>query len=512
MAQYVSELVTDEEIKKWKVNDNIVINAGTGSGKSYFVLNKLVQHTRKNNERILLLVPRNSIMKQFEKYLTLKDTHIEIKTYQWLEQRILKNAELFLQYDYIVCDEAHYFVNESAFNITTHLSFKELLQLKTKRLFLSATLGMLPMILKELNLTLVEYNLKQTTEHISEIRFFGKNNDTRKEYYLNALSQALHHNEKCLVFVNDLNEAKELLAHFPEDAVLYYNKNNHIKLKSESLLTLEQQEYMFESELLPKPIVITTSIMEMGVTLKDKQLKHIFTDGVNSDSIIQMIGRKRPYDDMDKLVVHIRSYSGRQIAGYRTQRKMNFEALHYLKETGYDAQLFLAKYPLKKMSNRKEIYGVYETVENGQLCYVMNEMYFILLQKEVAEYDCYLKDNSLGFEKGIATHFPNVPWEVHTATKNEQASLLRFLMRFVNLPIYEQETKDKIIKEIDYKVNGRLMRSPKQLNTALLSKNIPMQIMTKRDKRRYIISNDVQIENPFRNKTYWVIEYLQGDE
>ena len=44
MAQRVSDIIKAHDIEQWRIGDKILINARTGSGKTYFVNNKLIYY------------------------------------------------------------------------------------------------------------------------------------------------------------------------------------------------------------------------------------------------------------------------------------------------------------------------------------------------------------------------------------------------------------------------------------------------------------------------------------
>ena len=53
------------------------------------------------------------------------------------------------------------------------------------------------------------------------------------------------------------------------------------------------------NQTLKKRILITTNVLDVGVDLKDRSLKHIFIENHDLTTVVQCIGRKRPIDDKD---------------------------------------------------------------------------------------------------------------------------------------------------------------------------------------------------------------------
>ena len=79
IKKYVSELI-GEEYKKWKEGDTVIITTPTGSGKTSFVLSKLLQQAVEENMHILYLCNRKVLSEQFreqskQKLINIKTVH-----------------------------------------------------------------------------------------------------------------------------------------------------------------------------------------------------------------------------------------------------------------------------------------------------------------------------------------------------------------------------------------------------------------------------------------------------
>lgn len=126
--------VVKEDYKLWRVGDEIFINAMTGTGKTSFVLDVLVEEAITRNEEILYLTNRKISLAQIKQKLgelqgiksydaqEISDfLGICVKTYQSLELQILERGISQVVYElkrfrWIVFDEAHYFMQDSLFN------------------------------------------------------------------------------------------------------------------------------------------------------------------------------------------------------------------------------------------------------------------------------------------------------------------------------------------------------------------------------------------------------------
>lgn len=100
----VSDLIKHEEIEKWQLGDRILITAGTGTGKTYFVMNSLTKHANTFGAKILLLVNRAPLQNQIQhNHQELgKSDLIDVRTYQSVENEILQGTHDFAEYKFIV--------------------------------------------------------------------------------------------------------------------------------------------------------------------------------------------------------------------------------------------------------------------------------------------------------------------------------------------------------------------------------------------------------------------------
>lgn len=155
--QYISDLI-GEDYKNW--HGIVVFDAGTNSGKTYFILNVLLPWAHKNHKCILFLCNRDALRNQVEhdasrlgrvefydeyyddeldRYvqgIDIKNKYeraIRVETYQWLETFLQKDvdaAKTFLRaFDYIVADEYHYMVTDASFNDHVDVSYEAIKEL-----------------------------------------------------------------------------------------------------------------------------------------------------------------------------------------------------------------------------------------------------------------------------------------------------------------------------------------------------------------------------------------------
>ena len=120
--KYFSDII-GTSYKDWK-NTQVIFDGGTGTGKTYFIVNILGKYARETGKKIIYLCNRSKLKKQtYENVeaLNLQDV-IYVTTYQALQSKIKCKKEIGY-FDYIISDECHYFTNDALFNEYTDLAY-----------------------------------------------------------------------------------------------------------------------------------------------------------------------------------------------------------------------------------------------------------------------------------------------------------------------------------------------------------------------------------------------------
>ena len=137
--KYISEVIKDN-YKNWKKGDIILIKSPTGSGKSEFIKKKLLNWCKDQHKSMLLLSNRTLLYKQqisdIESNLTGGFTKITLGLYQTFEESIEN-------YDYVVCDECHYFFEDASFNRFTDIIYKKIQNYGSVKIYAQISLQVL---------------------------------------------------------------------------------------------------------------------------------------------------------------------------------------------------------------------------------------------------------------------------------------------------------------------------------------------------------------------------------
>ena len=284
---------------RWEPGDKIILNGGTGSGKSTFTLKELPVLAGIIQERILFLVNRSKLKDQVEdkaeEIYEVDRQYVDITSYQKLES-IFKNdpeegRRMLDQYGYIVADECHYFWTDAPQNNYTELLYDTLLQWEQGvTLYCSATAEAFFDWLVEKGKVKKEhvYYIPADYSYVEGVTFY-------KEKQLQPLLDRILKTEKdskIVVFVSTAGRMKEMHEIYGKSASYVcsqYTKDREMKKICD--LNCIQNE-TFDTRLL-----FATSALDNGVNLKDRRIRHMFTELYDIDSIRQSLGRKRSLDN-----------------------------------------------------------------------------------------------------------------------------------------------------------------------------------------------------------------------
>ncbi len=166
--QYVTDIIGDDYLN-WKLRDKIVISTPTGSGKTTFILKKLLRNAAAQNKHLVYFcnrrilnfefqeIAKNQLLSSLEKGEQYLAAFLHVRTYQHAEicsefpdireidenDKVLRTLEVASKdILYYVFDEAHYFVSDASFNNKTNYWVRkkyEIVNCPAISVFLTAT-------------------------------------------------------------------------------------------------------------------------------------------------------------------------------------------------------------------------------------------------------------------------------------------------------------------------------------------------------------------------------------
>lgn len=347
---YVSEII-GEDYRNWNKGDIVKIKAQTGTGKTFFITgdkNTKGLIDKIENKNLLYICNRIELkrqvkldlLKKFEelhliykddntdkkdiiivenmkydinKLDKLKDIHnVTVTSYQELAERELDNIyyntnHTIENYDYIVCDECHFFLTDAGFNSKSFLSFFNIVKGKFEnsiRIFVSATIDE------------VERAIEISINENNEIW----NYDTNRDYsYLNTkyfkkLDDIVttikndRTDDKWLIFVKNKKEGIEL----SEKLQALNIDVEFIRAKVDS----KEKKNITSNNEFDCRVLISTKVLDNGVNIKDDSVKNIAVMSYDETTFIQEIGRLRiDINNAREINLYIPTFSYKNFAG-----------------------------------------------------------------------------------------------------------------------------------------------------------------------------------------------------
>lgn len=172
-GQRVSDLI-GQTYKEWNRWEPVFINAATGSGKTTFIIEKLLEEAGRNNKKILFFVNRNALKQQLiidfikiqkQKDIFFKESSVSyerdcpftwqkigkvmvvsyqsaIKFFKYSTAEGTDENSFMQEHNYVVFDECHFFMSDAEFNNATDLILDACVNncQKLTRIYMSATM------------------------------------------------------------------------------------------------------------------------------------------------------------------------------------------------------------------------------------------------------------------------------------------------------------------------------------------------------------------------------------
>lgn len=317
----------EEDYKNWQPRgvvshqkaSRIFIESPTGTGKSSFVLDKLFPFAAEKNYNILYLANRSALNQQIRNavarklkvkekikkdeatfYLPESFCCLTVINYQAISLDSTALETFLSDYAYIVFDEAHFFVEDSLFNAKTGLLLKSVLDASPDAvwIFLSATLdGSEDLLLTAADKiqpnNLIDANLNKVVFRDHCIVY--KNNYQSAVYTpsffrgIDDLMPVINRTagEKWLIFISSIQRGKALQQRIKKETgrkAVFLSSENKADKRWKTLSTEERYD---------EDVLITTKVLDNGVNISDKGVRHIVIPFCDQTEFMQMLGRRR---------------------------------------------------------------------------------------------------------------------------------------------------------------------------------------------------------------------------
>lgn len=489
MRTRVTDVITKEEAASWKPGSNVLISSPMGSGKSFFCKNMLYSIAKDVGGAVLMLIHRTNCVDQFKYEIETdgKADVIDVITYQSLEYGKLHNTSKQFdleKYKFVVCDEFHYFFNDSSFNNKTSVSFKMIMNnTASVHVFMSATGEDMSNYMKEYTQKNElpypkEYKIPFDYFFIKNLRFFYKE-ETMEE----LIEEGIAKGNKGIFFIQSAEKAYKLFAKYKKHCVFNCSANNG---KYYEYVDKEKIKNILKNERFEEQFLITTSCFDAGINIIDRNVKHVVIDIVDIGSLIQCIGRKRIQDDDDKINVYIKAMNNQKLAGLKRSMEEKVKMADYFAENDYSVEKLIEKYPMQNDINNiiydDLVYGANGKVIPNTYTKVINELMYFKKKSDIMEYETMMKKyGQFGYCKYLAKRFGF--YDAKTGRYaysmiHEEYELEKYLEQLVedDTVFLQLKDRDELIKKIGAKQNGKLLKKAQTLNQVLEEREIDYRI------------------------------------
>lgn len=342
--QYLAYILADAH-RWWKPGSKVFINAPTGAGKTTYQLTVLLKHALETGVEILYVSNRVTLHKQllrsvcalfnlpyeyYEGENFAEFPGITLTTYQCLAE-MLPNDEYHSNlpfYYFVVMDEAHFFEEDAEFNA----KIQRLLKWRTRiqcavEIYISATIEDILVEFGYWNLEwqlVYEDDIVEVRERVAHDVVRRLKGEPERCFYYHISGET----PECQVFVYDnISDIVEIINEDKtEDKWVLFqsNKDNakcnvakNIKV-SKAIVTADDKECnamreIVDNQCFKEKVLITTKVLDNGISLHDRKIKHILIETTSKTEFLQMFGRRRIEPDEE---IALNLYIPKLSAGY----------------------------------------------------------------------------------------------------------------------------------------------------------------------------------------------------
>lgn len=294
-GRYLSERFTEEDFASMTNDKMYAFYSVPDTGKTTLIIKVLQPFLRQTGKKALYLSPRRVICDQ-----NLSDfdgTVIHPKTYQKLEHDLTSGCSFFEDYDFIICDECHYFVEDSAINNLTDESFDYINNSNAIVILLSGTPDYLEGIKDRWNRPIeVLAELDKTLHNVSRVCLASATKGG-EDLLRDELRRLVRLQKRIIVYDSNIAELYQLSTEYKQQAdelgikvsFICSSRNREFARFSDT----DDRDVLLATRRIASDLLFITSALNTGISI-DEDFDYLFIFGNPSKTdIFQVISRVR---------------------------------------------------------------------------------------------------------------------------------------------------------------------------------------------------------------------------
>lgn len=294
-SNYLSEIFTKDDFANMSNDKMYAFYSVPDSGKTTMIINSLQPYLKETGKKALYLSPRTVINEQNK--ADFDDSIIHSKTYQKLENDIIYGITFFKDYDFIVCDECHYFVEDSIINNLTDESFNFINKSNAIILLMSGTpeyLQGIKDLWKRPIVTLVD--IDKNNHNVTKVCLCSS---TKEDELLlkQELDNLVRMKKRIIVYDSNISDLYILSKEYKQQAAelgikvafICSKRNKEYSAFSDT----DKLEILMDTRRIDTDLLFITSALNTGISI-DEDFEYLFIFGNPSKTdIFQLIARVR---------------------------------------------------------------------------------------------------------------------------------------------------------------------------------------------------------------------------
>jgi len=330
--KWVSELI-GTTYQEWIKGQMVFIRCHTGAGKTFFVVNILMQYLIKNKKTLAIYVSRRTLYEKYQKdivscalqngiNLADLEKYIKIYTYQSMATLINKGIKPEIA-DYTCMDEFHYFNIDGKFAAESEAVYQCFIEMQpqTVCIGISATGERTEMkFVKDLKLchryTYSEKGMiyHKNNKNLLDVRLYPRIYDVyelKADYSYLDIFYLSDNFDVSDVIQKDLKNKWLILVPSIKMGHDFYKKlveaNVSVAFLCSENMDTEKEivQSITSMEKFTQTVLISTQVIDTGINLADYKLKNVILISDVRENFIQLLGRKRIMTDKERVNLYI---------------------------------------------------------------------------------------------------------------------------------------------------------------------------------------------------------------